>query len=203
MTREQQMSRLYAEFAAGRLTEEDVAKLEAKIQSGPAQVRFWPIRKRRKAGRRDMEHRRRLAFSGPMPPALAARFTVSQLAVLRIVADVQPCALSVIEIAERAGVSTRTVQMALRLAAGDGLVQIRERRLSAARNDTNIVTVISPEWRAWIARGGRKSQHPRDNKGLRNKGVKSKDWSPGRDSNPQRKGSPASPTYLTPKSPER
>src|ERR671913_889384 len=37
--------------------------------------------------RRSIERRRRLASSGPMPPALAARFTVAELACLRIVAD--------------------------------------------------------------------------------------------------------------------
>ena len=34
-----------------------------------------------------IERRRRLAASGPLPPAMAARFTVSELAVLRIVAN--------------------------------------------------------------------------------------------------------------------
>lgn len=164
MTRDQLMSELYAQLGAGRLTEAEAAVREREILAGPARLRFWPERKRRKAGRRDLEHRRRLAFSGPLPPALASRFTVSQLAVLRIVADTQPCMMSVLEIATRAGVSTRTVQMTIRLAKGDGLIQVRERRLSAARNDTNVVTVISPEWRAWIARGrqGAKRSAPSD-----------------------------------------
>jgi hypothetical protein len=34
-----------------------------------------------------IERRRRLAASGPLPPVMAARFTVSELAVLRIVGD--------------------------------------------------------------------------------------------------------------------
>jgi hypothetical protein len=49
--------------------------------------------------------RRQLAASGPMPPALAARFTTSELAVLRIVSDevkrTGSCARTVAEIAAR------------------------------------------------------------------------------------------------------
>src|SRR5215203_4740318 len=37
--------------------------------------------------RRSIERRRRLAASGPMPPALAARFTTGEQAILRIIAD--------------------------------------------------------------------------------------------------------------------
>ena len=37
--------------------------------------------------RRSIERRRRLAFSGPLPAALAAGFTVSELAALRIIGD--------------------------------------------------------------------------------------------------------------------
>jgi len=37
--------------------------------------------------RRSIERRRRLAASGPMPPTLAAQYTVGELAVLRIVGD--------------------------------------------------------------------------------------------------------------------
>ena len=36
---------------------------------------------------RSLERRRTLAFSGPLPPTLACRFTVGEFAVLRIVSD--------------------------------------------------------------------------------------------------------------------
>src|SRR5215207_3045178 len=47
---------------------------------------FPPRRTQRSPDRqRSLERRRRLATSGPMPPALACRFTVAELACLRIV----------------------------------------------------------------------------------------------------------------------
>src|SRR3954463_15667396 len=59
--------------------------------------------------------RRHLAASGPMPPALACKFTVSELAVLRIVGDEVrqhgQCDRCVDELAARAGVCRRMVQM--------------------------------------------------------------------------------------------
>jgi hypothetical protein len=56
---------------------------------------------------RSIERRRTLAASGPLPPALAARFTVAELACLRVVSDEVrakgDCRLTVSEIAARAG----------------------------------------------------------------------------------------------------
>jgi hypothetical protein len=42
---------------------------------------------------------------------------------------------------------------AIRLAAGDGLLVIEERRQHRAPNKPNIVRVVSREWRTWIMRG--------------------------------------------------
>src|SRR3978361_1666639 len=65
-----------------------------------------------------VERRRRLAASGPMPPALAARFSTGELAALRIVADeVQArgrCELCLDAIAARAGGARSTAKRALR-----------------------------------------------------------------------------------------
>lgn len=106
-----------------------------------------------------LERRRRLATSGVMPPALAARFTTGELAALRIVADEvrdkAACRLSLGEIAARAGVGITTARRALREAAGQGLVTIEERRRARQRNLPNVVRIVSSEWRTWIARGGR------------------------------------------------
>jgi hypothetical protein len=59
-----------------------------------------------------------------MPPALAARFTVGELAVLRIVGDevrgLGACARTIEEIAARAGTCRRMVQNAIRQAAARG-----------------------------------------------------------------------------------
>ncbi|MCJ2087061.1 hypothetical protein MKK88_13855 [Methylobacterium sp. E-005] len=52
-------------------------------------VTLFPPKPYQRAPERSVaiERRRRLACSGPMPPALASRFTTGQLAVLRIVGD--------------------------------------------------------------------------------------------------------------------
>lgn len=103
--------------------------------------------------------RRRLAFSGPMPPALGARFTTGQLAVLRIVGDEMArngaCGLCIDAIAARAGVCRRLAQAAIRLAEGDGLLTIQERRHQGRKSDPNVVRIISREWLQWLRRGGR------------------------------------------------
>src|SRR4051812_18411023 len=97
-----------------------------------------------------------------MPPALACKFTVSELAVLRIVGDdvrqhghYDRC---VDEIAARAGVCRRMVQNAIREAARLGLLTIEERRREGRRNLPNVVRIISKEWTSWLARGGRSSR---------------------------------------------
>ena len=109
--------------------------------------------------RASLERRRLLAASGVMPPAMAARFTVGELAALRIVADEvrdrSACRLSLGEVAARAGVGITTARRALREAAGQGLVTIEERRRRRQRNLPNVVRIVSAEWRTWIARGAR------------------------------------------------
>lgn len=120
---------------------------------------FFPAKRRSVSPDRaaSMERRRRLAASGPMPPALACLFTTGQLAVLRIVADEFRdkgfCALPLGAIAARAGVCVTLARDAIRLAAGDGLLIIEERRQHQAKNLPNRVRVISREWITWVMRG--------------------------------------------------
>ncbi|WP_264051618.1 hypothetical protein [Methylobacterium flocculans] len=108
------------------------------------------------------DRRRLLACSGPMPPALAARFTEGQRAVLKIVADEiaanRECGLCIDAIAGRAGVCRRLAQGAIRLAEGDGLLTIEERRHQGRKNSPNLVRIISREWQAWIARSGKQKR---------------------------------------------
>src|SRR4051812_47444366 len=96
-----------------------------------------------------------------MPPALACKFTVSELAVLRIIGDEVrqhgQCARCVDEIAARAGVCHRMVQNALREAARLGLLTIEERRREGRRNLPNVVRIVAKEWMLWLTRGGRSS----------------------------------------------
>lgn len=107
-----------------------------------------------------IERRRRLAASGPLPPALAARFTTSESAVMRIVGD--ECrekgrrVLPIDAIAARAGVGRTTVQNAIRLARHLGMIEVEERRQTGAKNLPNRITVVDREWRQWLARGPKK-----------------------------------------------
>src|SRR4051794_23090459 len=122
---------------------------------------IFPPRRLQKAPKRPVAiaRRRHLAASGPMPPSLACRFTVSELAVLRIIGDEVRqhglCDRCVDEIAARAGVCRRMVQNALREAARLGLLTIEERRREGRRNLPNVVRIVSKEWSSWLARGGR------------------------------------------------
>ena len=101
-----------------------------------------------------MERRRRWAASGALPPALAARFTLAETAVLAVLAAEVlrhgACTLTVGHIAALAGVSETTVRNALRAARGLGLLTIEERRLTAWRNAPNVVRLVSREWLAWL-----------------------------------------------------
>src|SRR5690349_4511655 len=101
-----------------------------------------------------MERRRRWAASGALPPALAARFTLAETAVLAVIAAEvlrhSACTLVIGHIAALAGVSETTVRNALREARGLGLLTLEERRLTAWRNAPNVVRVVSREWLAWL-----------------------------------------------------
>jgi hypothetical protein len=104
-----------------------------------------------------IERRRHLAASGPMPPALAARFTVGELAALRIIGDEVRhhgvCALHIDAIAARAGVCRTVVKNALREARRLGMVTVQERRRRGQRSLTNVIHIISSEWLTWLRRG--------------------------------------------------
>jgi hypothetical protein len=101
-----------------------------------------------------LERRRRWAASGRLPPAIAARFTLAEQAVLALVAAETArkgdCRLSVPHLAAVAGVAETTVRNAIREAKKLGLLTVEERRASGWRNDTNVVRIVSPEWTAWL-----------------------------------------------------
>lgn len=105
-----------------------------------------------------IERRRRLAASGPMPPALAARFTVGELAALRIVADevrargVRGMCLDAL--AASAGVGRTTAQNAIRQARRLGMVEVQERRRPGTKSLPNLVKMMDRERLIWIQRYG-------------------------------------------------
>lgn len=121
-------------------------------------VTLFPPRRPQRAPDRiaSLYRRRQLACSGPLPPVLASRFTAGQLAVLWIVGDEVAkngtCGLCIDAIAARAGVCRRLAQVAVRLAEGDGLLTVQERRHQGRKNDPNVIRIISREWQAWLRR---------------------------------------------------
>ena len=149
---------------------------QAAAGRGFLPVRVAPPRKHQRPPERSVaiERRRRLAASGPMPPALAARFSTGELAVLRIVADEwkarQICALCLDAIAARAGVSRTTAQNAIRQARRLGMIEVQERRRPGARSLPNLVRIIDREWLAWIKHHGFKTLSPTVKVGLRGEG---------------------------------
>src|SRR3954465_7419890 len=149
---------LWRAYAAGQVTEAQASELSDLIESRRA-LPAAPKPVQRRLGSRprspaSMERRRRWAASGALPPALAARFTLAETAVLAVVAAEvlrhSRCTLTVGHIAALAGVSETTVRNALRAARGLGLLTVEERRVSAWRNAPNVVRIVSREWLAWL-----------------------------------------------------
>src|SRR3954470_21844022 len=149
---------LWRAYAAGHVTEAEASELSDLIEAKralPAPQR--PVQRRlgsRPRSPASMERRRRWAASGCLPPALAARFTLAETAVLAVIAAEAlrhgRCTLVIEHIAALAGVGRSTVKRALRAAQGLGFVRIEERRVSAWRNAPNVVTIVSREWSAWL-----------------------------------------------------
>lgn len=153
-------SLLWKAFAAGRVSETEAEEISELIESKKA---VTPKQAPRRSGPRprspaSTERRRSWSSSGRLPPKLSARFTSAEVAVLAVVAvEVKKsgdCRWPRAKLAAVAGVSESTVKRALRAARDLGLVVVEERRLSAFRNETNIVRIVSPEWITWLRVGG-------------------------------------------------
>jgi hypothetical protein len=109
--------------------------------------------------RRSIERRRRQAMSGVVPARIATAFTQGELALLTVIGRQcqrgGACMLPIDALAALAGVCRTVVKNTLRAARARGLIQVKERRIPGRRSLTNILTVISPEWSAWLRIGGR------------------------------------------------
>jgi hypothetical protein len=151
-------SLLWKAYAAGQVSEAEASALSEAIEARRAIPAVQkPLRRRcgsRPRSPASMERRRRWAASGAMPPALAARFTLAEQAVLAVVAAEHQahgrCALTIGHIAALAGVCGQTVRNALKHA--QALVHVEQRRVTAFRNLPNRTTIISREWLAWLRR---------------------------------------------------
>src|SRR5215204_3501444 len=179
LTRLDHLSRsIWQGLTAGAVADDDAQALAERLHARRSIVRgeikpvgipvgrpsIFPPRRLQRAPKRPVAiaRRRHLAASGPMPPALACKFTVSELAVLRIVGDEVRqhgyCDRCVDEIAARAGVCRSMVKNAIREAARLGLLTVEERRREGRRNLPNVIRIVSKEWASWLARGGRASR---------------------------------------------
>src|SRR4051812_23946430 len=160
---------LWKAYAAGQVTEAEASALSEGIEVRKVLPAARKPPQRRLGSRprspASMERRRRWAASGALPPALASRFTLAEQAVLAVVSAEHrkrgDCRLTSKEVADVAGVSITTVKNALRAARGLNLLSIEERRLTAFRNASNIVRIVSPEWRTWLRLGGGGKSVPR------------------------------------------
>src|SRR3954451_5829324 len=187
LTRLDDLSRsIWQGLAAGAVGDDDAQGLAERLHARRSLLRgeikpvdiplgrpsIFPPRRLQRAPKRPVAiaRRRHLAASGPMPPSLACRFTVGELAVLRIVGggggeravlrivgdEVRQhgqCDRCVDELAARAGVCRSLVKNALRTAARLGLLTVEERRREGRRNLSNVVRIVSREWLVWLARG--------------------------------------------------
>jgi len=141
-----------------------MAQLAAELYRYPPSRRrqVSPDRQRSRARR----HRR--AYSGVMPADLAERFTVGEMACLRVVGDECLrrgfCALTLAAIAAMAGVCRKTAKRAMQAAACVGLIAIKLRPRPGRKNLANLIKVVSGAWRRWLKRrrsdrGTKKSPH--------------------------------------------
>lgn len=108
---------------------------------------------------RSLRRRRACAMSGAVPSRIAAAFTLAEIAVLSIVAgEVRrsgDCRLPIDAIAALAGTSRSVVKRALRQAQHLGLLAVEQRPRPGAKNLSNVVRIISADWRAWLRLGNR------------------------------------------------
>jgi hypothetical protein len=160
---------VWAAWSAGTLTDAEAQEAAERIQARrvlapvpiapPERPSVFPKHRTQRSPdrQRSIERRRRLAASGPMPPQLAAHFTTSELAVLRIVGDECRrhglCSLHIDAIAARAGVCRTTAKNAIREARALGFVTLEERRRRGQPSLTNLIRIISSEWRVWLRLG--------------------------------------------------
>jgi hypothetical protein len=161
-------------FGAGLIRESEYAEIDAALRSQqtrlhrepaiPRQLsatrisKFAPRRYQRSPGREASRHRRRvLARDGHMPPDVRVHYTEGQCAVLTVIAgEVKRrgvCDWPIDKIAAVAGVRRTTAQNAMREAAQLHHIAVQRRPVKGRKNLTNVISIISQEWRTWIERG--------------------------------------------------
>jgi hypothetical protein len=167
---------VWGELGDGRISEPEAAFLSALMEdrrparrnSGPGQStlgriaanlcgRFIPRQRPRSPNRKASRDRRRmLGGSSALPDTMRRNYTEGQRAVLCIIAgevrDRGVCDLPNDKIAALAGACRTTVQTTMHEARRLLHVRITERPQRGRKSLTNVIEVISLEWRAWISR---------------------------------------------------
>lgn len=173
-------NQVWLAYGAGALADDQAQHLQEIIQArrGPGRTlapiavvtaapppRYWIKRspEQRSPDRRaSLLRRRQHAATGPLPPQLAAGYTISQLACLKIIADEclahGACDLGHKAIAARAGTCETVAKRALWLAEhADTLVTVERRPRSGRKHLTNIIRIVRADWLDWLAKGHRKA----------------------------------------------
>lgn len=136
---------------AARASQKQRSKLAARLS------RFLPRHRARSPNRKASRDRRRmLGGSSALPSSIRHYYTEGQRAALCVVAgEIKRqgfCDLALDAIAARAGVCRTSVQDALHEARRMFHLKITERPRPGRKNLTNVVEIISPEWRRWLWR---------------------------------------------------
>jgi hypothetical protein len=104
-----------------------------------------------------IERRRRIASSGALPSAIAARFTLAEQAVLAIIADEVRhrgrCDRCLDELAARAGCSRSSAKNAIRAAARLALIRVTHRPRRGQKHLPNVIEIVATDWQTWMKRG--------------------------------------------------
>jgi hypothetical protein len=159
---------VWAAWSAGHLDDDTAQKLAERLaqmrhgqQSPRPTTGFLPAKvaqmcQRSPDRQASIERRRRLAACWPVCPAHAAKFTTSELAALRVIADelkrYGSCAMFIDKVAALAGTCRTVVKNALRKARALRLLTVEERRRRGQRSLTNVVRFLCTAWRQWITR---------------------------------------------------
>jgi hypothetical protein len=134
------------------------AQREGATPTPATRISYYPAKPRHQVSpdrRKSWMRRREKAALSFMPARLASNFTTGEQATLQVVVEEVRkhgyCDRSIPEIAARAGVGQTTARNAIREARRLGLVAITERRRWRAPNLPNLISIISADWKAWIA----------------------------------------------------
>jgi hypothetical protein len=103
---------------------------------------------------RSLARRRKQAASGALSPDIASHFTTAEQAALAVIAHrikrSGSCDWFMDKIAAIAGICRTSARNAIRKAQELGLIEVQERRVRWFRNLSNVIDIVSRDWRQWL-----------------------------------------------------